>query len=232
MTYFKLKSAALAAVIAVSTSAIPATANAHTVSLGFVPAENAGEVTFWVGNYTHMGRPGNVPLEGSLKLSGAVGTDYTTSVTEFDLSQWNGNGGKPLGLVDGVNNFYASGRAHRNGSLVGNFSDSYIQACLACGPVTGWQGVTVSGLIAGSYIFEYVKQANPTMDWTPWNQSLSNVFTLKDVDLQGGGPLNVSAVPLPAAFPLYGAGVAIMGFLGWNRKRKQSLEQKKLTAAA
>jgi len=29
----------------------------------------------------------------------------------------------------------------------------------------------------------------------------------------------ISAVPLPAALPLYGAGVALMGFLGWRRKR-------------
>ncbi|MEP3245682.1 MAG: VPLPA-CTERM sorting domain-containing protein [Sneathiella sp.] len=32
----------------------------------------------------------------------------------------------------------------------------------------------------------------------------------------------VSAVPLPAALPLYGAGLAVMGFLGWRRKRKQA----------
>lgn len=171
-------------------------------------------------------------MEGSLKLSGADGTDYSATINEFNLSQWDGNGGKPLGLLDGDNNFYASGRVHRRGSLVSNFADSYIRVCPACGPVTGWQGVTVSGLVAGSYIFEYVAQANPTMDWTPWNQSLNNVFTLKEIDLQGGGPISVSAVPLPAAFPLYGAGVALLGFLGWNRKRKQSNEQKKLTASA
>ena len=29
-----------------------------------------------------------------------------------------------------------------------------------------------------------------------------------------------SAVPLPAALPLYGAGLAFMGFIGWRRKRK------------
>ncbi len=29
----------------------------------------------------------------------------------------------------------------------------------------------------------------------------------------------VSVVPLPAALPLYGAGVAILGFLGWRRKK-------------
>lgn len=33
---------------------------------------------------------------------------------------------------------------------------------------------------------------------------------------------SVSAVPLPAAFPLYGAGVAMMGFIGWRRKRRNA----------
>ncbi|MEP3244041.1 MAG: VPLPA-CTERM sorting domain-containing protein [Sneathiella sp.] len=31
--------------------------------------------------------------------------------------------------------------------------------------------------------------------------------------------LQVSAVPLPAALPLYGAGVAVLGFMGWRRRR-------------
>lgn len=30
----------------------------------------------------------------------------------------------------------------------------------------------------------------------------------------------VAAVPVPAALPLFGTGLAIMGFLGWRRKRK------------
>ncbi len=29
----------------------------------------------------------------------------------------------------------------------------------------------------------------------------------------------VSVVPLPSALPLYGAGIAVMGFIGWRRKR-------------
>lgn len=33
--------------------------------------------------------------------------------------------------------------------------------------------------------------------------------------------VSISAVPLPAALPLYGAGLAVMGFVGW-RKRKKS----------
>jgi len=35
----------------------------------------------------------------------------------------------------------------------------------------------------------------------------------------------VSSVPIPAALPLFGTGLAVMGFIGWRRKRK-------LTAAA
>lgn len=31
---------------------------------------------------------------------------------------------------------------------------------------------------------------------------------------------SVAAVPLPAALPLFGTGLAIMGFMGWRRKRK------------
>ncbi len=31
-----------------------------------------------------------------------------------------------------------------------------------------------------------------------------------------------SAVPLPAALPLYGSGLAVMGFLAWRRKRKRA----------
>ncbi len=35
-----------------------------------------------------------------------------------------------------------------------------------------------------------------------------------------GGATAVSAVPLPAGLPLYGAGLAVLGYVGWRRKRK------------
>ncbi len=34
------------------------------------------------------------------------------------------------------------------------------------------------------------------------------------------GSPQISAVPLPAAAPLYGAGLAVLGFLGWRKRRK------------
>ncbi len=34
--------------------------------------------------------------------------------------------------------------------------------------------------------------------------------------------VSVSVVPLPAALPLYGAGIAVLGFIGYRRKKKQA----------
>jgi len=35
--------------------------------------------------------------------------------------------------------------------------------------------------------------------------------------------LSVSAVPVPAALPLFGTGLAVMGFIGWRRKRRAEI---------
>ena len=113
--------------------------------------------------------------------------------------------GKPTGLNDGSNNYYAS---NGPGLLATNTLGLL---------VTGWQGVTISGLTAGDYMFEFIEQANPTADWAEWNNTLNNIFTLKAGDI-GGDP---SPVPLPEAFPLYGAGLVLLGFMVW-RKRRQS----------
>jgi len=43
--------------------------------------------------------------------------------------------------------------------------------------------------------------------------TVSNPFVLATAQ-------QVSAVPLPAALPLFGTGLAVMGFVGWRRKRK------------
>ncbi len=44
-------------------------------------------------------------------------------------------------------------------------------------------------------------------------------MTLQIQDIQGND-LNFAVIPLPAALPLYGTGLAVMGFLGWRRKRQ------------
>ena len=133
-----LASLALAAAL----SAVSGLALAHTVALGYVPGVNPGDVTFWVGNYTHSGTPGNVPNEGSLQLSGENGTIYGPTTTAFDLNTTT----KPIGLSDGNNYFYASGGVGVAGNpLVGVYNLSYIVGCPACGPVKGWKDVSVTG---------------------------------------------------------------------------------------
>ncbi|MEH6478137.1 MAG: hypothetical protein V7727_20760 [Sneathiella sp.] len=174
-------------------------ADAHTISIGFVPGVSLGEVTFWVGNYTH-GSPGNVPQEGSMQLSGENANPYVTTVNPFDIPAVLA---LPTGLVAGTNYFFAG-----NGGL----SNTCVFAC----PVTAWQGVTIGGLAAGDYSFKFLQAGSPTVDWAQINDTLSSTFTLKSGDI-GGGP---SVVPLPAALPLYGAGLAVMGFIGWRKRRK------------
>lgn len=212
-----MKKILMSLALAAGMSAFSGAAFAHTVALGYVPGASLGEVTFWMGNYTH-GSPGDVPTEGSLGLVGENGTDYGPTQSLFDMNTL----AKPTGLVDGTNYFYASGGVGANGNpLVDSFASSYITTCPGCGPVTAWQGVTIGGLSAGDYRFNFIEQFNPTADWTEWNDSLNSIFTLGVGDIGGSDEVPpLSTVPLPAAFPLYGAGIAILGFVGWRKRRK------------
>ncbi|USG63186.1 hypothetical protein NBZ79_09380 [Sneathiella marina] len=47
---------------------------------------------------------------------------------------------------------------------------------------------------------------------------LEGLFVIDNLTIGSAAPL--SAVPLPAALPLYGAGMALLGLAGWHRKRK------------
>lgn len=49
--------------------------------------------------------------------------------------------------------------------------------------------------------------------------NLTGFNTTAFADYEVANQIHVSAVPLPAALPLYGAGLALAGFLGWRRKR-------------
>jgi len=47
--------------------------------------------------------------------------------------------------------------------------------------------------------------------------SNGNIFLTHHLEFESPRP---AVIPLPAALPLYGTGLAIMGFIGWRRKRK------------
>ncbi|WP_169569381.1 hypothetical protein [Sneathiella limimaris] len=55
---------------------------------------------------------------------------------------------------------------------------------------------------------------------TPNQSGYVDDVYFRNGDIELAADFEVSAVPLPAALPLYGAGMAILGFLGWRKKRK------------
>ncbi|WP_169543727.1 Npun_F0296 family exosortase-dependent surface protein [Sneathiella aquimaris] len=84
-----------------------------------------------------------------------------------------------------------------NDVLVENFD---VGAVLAA-PGVGLSGMTTATISIQDILFDEVVFG-----------SAGNAFEYAN--------LNISVVPLPAALPLYGAGVALLGFMGWRKRRK------------
>ncbi len=59
--------------------------------------------------------------------------------------------------------------------------------------------------------------AGSTYHWICGCMTLINIEAIDIPIIQEPHP--ISAVPLPAALPLYGAGIALMGFIGWRKRR-------------
>ncbi|MEM6759597.1 MAG: hypothetical protein AAF601_08975 [Pseudomonadota bacterium] len=80
--------------------------------------------------------------------------------------------------------------------------------------VREWQGVTISGLTSGSYNYSFTNAVG--------NRVSAN-YAPSSVGYSGySGSFSISAsappaVPLPAGFPLLGAGLALLGFLRLRR---------------
>ena len=170
--------------IALAAMVAPASVFGHAISIGY---ENSGpgSVTIWVGTYQHGGHH----LEGSLNLVGVGGNPFpstTVAYTQLVGAGTLSGGGKPAGLVDGVSNFYIPSTTG-SGALVGTEA-GFNASCPACGPVNHWQGVTFTGLGAGSYQFTYIAIANPSAEWTPLNSALNGVFDLSGVVQPSGVP--------------------------------------------
>ena len=172
----------LAAAGALALGLSPTAALSHTNSIGYV-GDGQGGITFWYGSW-HSGTNFN---EAEIKLEGANGTNYTTTITQFNLLE----SSTPAGLIPGTNYFTSDGTQlitydpnDPNGG-----GESYT-----------WQGVTFTGLAAGDYTFTYIPlgdaesyqpNGTPTMDWAPMDQIIrSSTVTLSSAVLSGDANQN------------------------------------------
>ena len=206
MNVSQFKKTTLAALIgAAAMLGAAGNANAHAFSIGY---ENAGAnaATVWLGTYNHGGNTN----EGSLNLVGVNGNTFASTTVAYNLLVT----AKPAGLIDGTTNFFVSTPFGVSGPLVGSDTIWLTSLCSACGPANHWQGATFTGLSAGDYKFTYVPRANPTAEWTPYNDSLNGIFTIS------GAVLN--PVPEPETYALMLAGLGVVGFMARRRKQERA----------
>ncbi|MBI5689048.1 MAG: hypothetical protein HZC55_03040 [Verrucomicrobia bacterium] len=136
----------------------------HATSIGYENAGTPGSVSIWLGTYNHGGHH----TEGSMNLVGVNGNPYASTTLAFNMLV----NAKPLGLVDGVTNFFVDGS---------NYGGPLVSSPTSLGSLapTHWQGVTFSGLSAGDYQFTWVPAPSPTAEWSPLSPSMNGVFTLQ-----------------------------------------------------
>ena len=177
----------LAAMVGAS---IAASASAHTTSLGYVPGTNPGEVTFWTGSYDHGITPSN---EGTFTLQGVTDPTFLQVVGPNILP----TSTMPTGLVDGTNNFHwdTSGGLGSGGAYGLSANNNALYA------PDWWQGITFSGLAAGTYTFTCGNTCGTTAQWDSWSSGVVTV-TLTGRDVGG-------SVPEPSTWAML-----LLGFLG------------------
>ena len=174
-------------------------ASAHTTSLGYVPGDDPGEVTFWTGSYDHGGIPANEGL-GTL-TSVSTGISQTVAFSLGPVST------RPDGLVDGTNNFFW-----------GDFDGTRYPFPLSTDPVLfggveWWQGITFTGLTPGDSIFGCGAVCGVTAQWSSLNGAGDTVrLTLTGRDIGG-------AVPEPGTWAMMLLGFGATGF-AMRRSRK------------
>jgi len=184
-----MKLANLLAGVSLAVCAVPAAA--HTTSLGYVAGSVAGSVIIWAGHYNHGGVPS---VEGIGTLTG-VSLVYS-STKPFSIGVVSS---KPLGLVDGTNNFFWSNSPY----IFPQNVDPHL-----FGGVVHWQGVAFTGLSAGTYDYTCGATCGSSNEWASLSTAGGNGgtvrFTLGARDINPG-------VPEPATWGMMLVGFGLIG---------------------
>jgi hypothetical protein len=177
-------------------------ASAHTISIGVYNAGAPGSVTLSMGTYDH----GPAIFEGSMTLIGGPGIPPNVGPVAFSSV----TSTKPVGLIDGVNNFYANAQG---GAQWGTLpSDSYTSATnlVGLGPVINWQELTFTGLTTGLYTYQL--SGMNSANWTNVNSFANNwtgTFYVSGVTAGNAPDGGLTAVML---------GASLIGFAALRRR--------------
>ncbi len=174
-------------------------ANAHTTSIGVYNAGAPGAVTLAMGTYSH----GSPIFQGSMAL---IAGPVTTGPVAFSSVTTT----KPVGLIDGVNNFYADSTSSTWGTLPANSYNSPTDTT-GIGPVVNWQQLTFVGLTPGLYTYQLTGMTS--QNWENLN-SFTNNWT---------GTFLVSGVTAGTSTPDGGLtglmlGASLVGFAALRRR--------------
>lgn len=173
-------------------------ASAHTISIGVFNAGAPGAVTLAMGTYSH----GSPFFQGSMAL---IAGPVTTGAVAFSSVTTT----KPVGLIDGVNNFYADSTPATWGTLPADSFNSPTDTT-GIGPVVNWQQLTFVGLAPGLYTYQL--SGMTAVNWENINSFTSNwtgTFFVSGTTAGGVPDGGYSAAML---------GISLVGFAALRRR--------------
>jgi hypothetical protein len=153
-------------------------------------------------------------------VTGTIQTDALGMLSQVNITDWNlvltdgASTGNLLGPLSGNNSFtnlFGSDLTGTASGLFFNFGDSTTPAFFRIGSNAGdvvfnlvdiFQAEAVCGCVTPGFVEIRVDPA------TTDNVAFPAINA------------EIATTPLPAALPLFGAGLGMMGLLGWRRKRK------------
>jgi choice-of-anchor C domain-containing protein len=199
------------------------------VTLGFTAAP-ASAVSITNGSFEF----GTNPPAGTFRTLGSGNTD---------IAGWTVGGGG----VDWINTYWTASDGVRSLDLSGNAAGSVEQTITGLTIGSTYQisfdmagnndgGDVIKDLIAATigsvnFSFDVTGTSNTNMGWVAKSFVFTAIatsqllkFTSAEANAYGAALDNVSisAVPLPAALPLFGAGLAALGLAGLRRRRRQA----------
>jgi hypothetical protein len=157
-------------------------------------------------------------ITGTITTNGTLGALVTADISAYSLSVTNSEATFPLSNTIGGTLDIQNANDDLNATataLTFNFSDTLDSTYLYIDG-TGAAGSGSLGLYDEAYV---VSPASGLIQIIPYSDTGTNVYVTGTVTL---GSVSASATPLPAAFPLFGAGLGVIALLGRRRKRKDA----------